>query len=429
MLSPALFILFACGFLLLVMLVEHVSRCSAVPSVGWMLLLGLGYGLARRLGLDWMPGVSLSPDLVIFGFLPLLIFNSSRLLHVRVLVSELAEIGYLSFVGPIIGMVLLALPLVWHGSMGWMDALLFGAALSTTDPVAVGAIMRRLRVPPRLLALIEGESLLNDAFVLILFSALSAVVLDHTALSASRTAGEFVYALLGAVVLGALAGGLGGLLLRKWRELPHRFIGAAFPLIVVYGTFALAHSVARVSGVIAVVAATLTLSSLHTHRHDKTADQRRADTFFDDFWGFLATLANGALFFGMGVMVGQHRWLLPWFLVPAVGAAMVISRAMTVYPLVLVSRITRRRIPTPWMHMINASGLRGGLSVALLLTLPSAYPHRMAMVCLAFALLLFGLAAYVVADRLYLRDLTLAPVDAHERSTVETCGVAGKEES
>lgn len=429
MLSPALSILFSCGFLLLVMLVEHVSRCSAVPSIGWMLLLGLGYGLARRWGLDWMPGVSLSPDLVIFGFLPLLIFNSSRLLYVRVLVSELAEIGYLSFVGPIIGMVFLALPLVWHGSMGWMDALLFGAALSTTDTVAVGAIMRRLRVRPRLLALIEGESLLNDAFVLILFSALSAVVLDHTALSASRTAGEFVYALLGVVVLGVLAGGLGGLLLRKWREPHHRFIGAAFPLTVAYGIFALVHSMAHVSGVIAVVAATLTLSSLHTHRHEKTDGQRRADTFFDDFWEFLATLANGALFFGMGVMVGQQRWLLPWFLVPAVGAAMVISRAVTVYPLGLVSHFTSKRVPRRWLHMVNGSGLRGGLSVALLLALPSAYAHRTAMVCLAFALLLFGLAAYIIADRLYLRDLTLAAVDTHGRSTAGTCGVAGKEES
>jgi len=429
MTSPAESILFGCGFLLLVVLVEHICRCWAVPSVGWMLLLGLGYGLARRLGLDWMPGVSLSPDLVIFGFLPLLIFNSSRRLHARVVVHELAAIGYLSFAGPLIGMVLLALPLVWLGSMRWTDALLFGVALSATDPLAVGAILRRLNVPPKLLTLIEGESLVNDAVVLILFSALSGVVLDHAGLSASRTAGEFIYALLGAVVLGVLAGGSGGLLLRKWRELHHRFIGAAFPLIVVYGAFALAHGVAHVSGVIAVVAATLTLSSLHTHRDEKTDGQHRADAFFDDFWEFLTTLANGALFFGMGAMVGQHRWLLPWFLVPAVGAAMVISRAVTVYPLGLVSRIARKRVPTPWLHMVNASGLRGGLSVALLLTLPSAYPHRIAMVCLAFALLLFGLAAYIVTDRLYLRNLSLGAVDAHERSTAGTCGVAGKDES
>jgi hypothetical protein len=67
--------------------------------------------------------------------------------------------------------------------------------------------------------------------------------------------------------------------------------------------------------------------------------------------------------------------------------------------------------------MIAASGLRGGLSVALLLALPSACPHQMATVCLAFALLLFGLAAYIVAEGLYLRDFALAAVDVHERST------------
>lgn len=67
MMSPAESILFGGSFLLLVVIVEHVSRCWAVPSVGWMLLLGLGYDLARRLGLEWMPGVSRSPDVVIFG--------------------------------------------------------------------------------------------------------------------------------------------------------------------------------------------------------------------------------------------------------------------------------------------------------------------------------------------------------------------------
>ena len=115
--APTTTILFACAFLLMLMLVEHSSRRWAVPSVGWMLLLGLGYGLSRRLGLDGLPEVFLSPNLVIFGFLPLLIFNSSRRLHVRVVVSELPEIGSLSFAGALIGMALLAVPLVWLGGV------------------------------------------------------------------------------------------------------------------------------------------------------------------------------------------------------------------------------------------------------------------------------------------------------------------------
>lgn len=418
--APTTTILFACAFLLMLMLVEHFSRRWAVPSVGWMLLLGLGYGLSRRLGLDGLPEVFLSPSLVIFGFLPLLIFNSSRRLHVRVVVSELPEIGSLSFAGALIGMALLAVPLVWLGSMRWMDALVFGVALSATDPLAVGAVLSRMNLPHKLVSLIEGESLLNDALVLILFSSISAAVLGDSELSASRTAGGFAYALAGAVGLGVAVGGLGGLLLRRWRDLHDRFIGAAFPLIVVYGTFAIAHSALRVSGVVAVVAATLTLSSLHTHHREKTHEQRRSDAFFEDFWSFLAILANAMLFFGMGVMVGQHPWALPWFLVPAAVAALVISRALTVYPLGSALRVFKRNLPSEWLHMISASGLRGGLSVALLLTLPPTYPHRMAMVCLAYVLVLFGLAAYVLADRCWLRNLAFDVADTQEQRPPET---------
>ena len=391
------------AFLLVVVLMEHLARRWALPTVGLLLVVGLGYGLARRLGLAWLPDATLPPDVVVFAFLPVLIFSSSRKLPVRALLAEGPEIAYLSLIGPGVSMVLLALPLVLLGGMGWLHGLLFGAALAATDPLAVGAMLKRMHVPRRLWALIEGESLLNDAVVIIVFAALAGAAMGETELSLSATASGFVYALVGAGVLGVLAGGLVGGLLRLWHDMHDRFIGAVLPLVMAYGVFALAHSILHVSGVVAVVAATLTLNALHTHRKKPTDAQQRSDDFFEDFWGFIDTLANAALFFGIGVMVGGHEWRLPWILVPLACVALAVSRLVTVYPMGSVFAALGRGLPRSWLHVLSASGLRGGLSVALLLSLPASYPHRTAMLCLAFALVVFSLAAHLVADRLWLR--------------------------
>ncbi len=115
-------------FLLVVVLVEHLARRWALPTAGLLLVVGLGYGFVRRFGLAWLPDAALPPDVVVFAFLPVLIFSSSRKLTVRALVTEWPEITYLSLIGPGVSMVLLALPLVLWDGMGWLHGLLFGHA-------------------------------------------------------------------------------------------------------------------------------------------------------------------------------------------------------------------------------------------------------------------------------------------------------------
>jgi len=412
-------ILYSCLFLLLVSGVMHLSRRGSVPASAWMLLLGLAYGLARRQGLDGLPQFVLSPEIVIMLFLPVLIFGASRKLPARSVLAELPAIAYLSLLGPLISMALLALPLVWIGGWTWPPALLFGAALSATDPLAIGALLQNVGLPRQLSIWIEGESLFNDAVAVILFSLLAGTVSGAPHLSISGTVGGFVYSLAGAVGVGTLAGALAGGLLRFWHDIHDRFIGALLPLVLVYGVFVVAHSILHVSGVVAVVTATLTLSLFHSHHHRSTDTHARADHFFDDFWGFIDTLANATLFFGLGAMVGEHHWLLPWILVPAICIALLLSRLATVYPMGLLARMAGRRIPLTWQHMLSAAGLRGGLSVALLLSLPASFEHRTAMVCLAFALLLFSLAAYLLTASLYLRKIDFAETD-QDRESIQT---------
>ncbi|MDT8389935.1 MAG: cation:proton antiporter [Lentisphaeria bacterium] len=405
MLHPGIIILLICLFLLLVIAAEHAARRWSLPAPTWLLLAGLAYGLAGRLGWGSLPAIAFAPDLVVFGFLPVLIFAASRKLPVRPLVAEGVAVAWLSAAGPLIGMVLLAVPLVVIGRWPWSHALLFGVALSPTDPLAVGAMLKKQRAPKRLAILIEGESLFNDALAVVLFSLLAGSVVGSSEFKLGATLSGIGYSLFGAIVLGGAAGGIAGALLRWWHDLHDRFVGAILPLILVYGVFALAHSVLHVSGVVAVVVCTLVLGGMHTHCHDPTDMQKRADNFFDDFWQFLDTLAGAILFFGLGAMVGRHEWRLPWILVPAVCALLLISRVATVYPLGVIARLTRQRLPMNWRHALAASGLRGALSVALLLSLPADYERRTAMICLAFALVLFSLVAYLVTATFFLSGL------------------------
>lgn len=393
-------------FLLLIVAAEHAARRWAVPVPAWMLSLGLGYGLIARTEWVSLPIISFSPDVIVFGFVPMLIFAAARKLPIRALRKEGLEILFLSLSGPSIGMVLLALPLVVIGQWPWPHALVFGAALSPTDPLAVSAMLSKGRVPEALKVLIEGESLFNDAVAVVLFSLVAGWALDGFAFSLGLTAGEVVVSLAGAAVLGAVAGGITGALLRWWHDLHDRFAGAVLPLVLVYTVFAIAHSVLHVSGVVAVVVCTLVLGAMHTHRHHAIDRDQRADEFFDDFWQFLNMLAGAILFFGMGAMVGSHRWLLPWILVPAVCVLLLLARVATIYPLGVGTRLLQRNLPMSWRHTMAAGGLlRGALSVALLMSLPAGYEHRTAMICLAFALLLFSLVAYLAVNWYCLRKM------------------------
>lgn len=400
--NPGIIILLACLFLLLVIAAEHGARRWGVPLPLWMLLLGLGYGLTNGMTDGTLPSIAFSPDWVVFGFLPLLIFTAARKIPVRTLLAEGPEIAALSLAGPLLCMVLLAAPLVFIGDWAWSHALLFGAALAPTDPLAVGAVLGKQGISERLKVLIEGESLFNDALAIVLFALLSQVAVKHSTPGLAMTLGELAYALGGAVVLGVAAGAATGAILRWWHDLHDRFAGAVLPLVLVYALFVFAHDVLHVSGVVAAVVATLTLGAMHTHRDQETRTERRTDNFFDDFWQFLDTMAGAVLFFVMGAMVGRHEWLLPWMLVPLVCLALLVARAVAVYPLGFLAQLAHRTFPLSWRHVLVAGGLRGGLSVALLLSLPANYEHRTAMVCLAFALLLFSLTVFLLFSKLYL---------------------------
>lgn len=408
-------VLYSCAILLAISAVEHYFRKSIVPALCWVMVAGALYGIIR-LSTDLpLPRLSLDPQVVLFIFLPILIFDSARKLRLADLRTEAVPIGFFATAGVILSMFLIGVPFAWLMEVPLLDALLFGAVLSATDPVAVTALFGNFPFPRRLKTIVEGESLLNDGMAVILFSLLSAGTFQDQAFSFVESLAGLGGAVGGAVLIGFVMGWAGAALIRHWHVLHDRFLGALLPLIVVYLAFAVADHFFHASGVIAVMTATLTLFHLkirHSNRDPSqgTGDHATAlgwDRFIDKFWDFLNNLANAILFFMLGAELGQHHFPPYLSVLPLVILILLVARSGTVYLGSGLLRMARQGLPVSWQHVLNLSGLKGALSAALILLIPPDYAHREAFLCAAFSLIAFTMIANSVGMQLYLKRATV----------------------
>jgi CPA1 family monovalent cation:H+ antiporter len=370
--APLIF--FACFFLLGISGIEHYFKRAALPPVCWIMIAGILYGFSiQRTGAD-LPKMNLDPEIVLFVFLPVLIFDSARKLRLKELRAVRTEVSVFATIGVVASMFLIGVPIAKLAKIPLIDALLFGAILSATDPIAVTAIFSRFDLPEKLRTLVEGESLFNDATTVVLFTLVSMSVLEGTAFSVQSGIVEFVVSLLGATVLGVALGAAGYYVGRLWHELHDRFIGALLPLITVYLTFGIAEHVLHVSGVIAVMAATMTWGVVHGRHHARSASDVSADSFFDSFWEFVGHLANSVLFFMLGAEIGMHDYSDHLTRLPLYVLVLVVARSIVVYAGSGVMGIAGKRTPLGWQHVLNIAGLKGALSIALILLIPHSYP-------------------------------------------------------
>jgi CPA1 family monovalent cation:H+ antiporter len=118
-------------------------------------------------------------------------------------------------------------------------------------------------------------------------------------------------------------------------------------------------------------------------------------------------LANAVLFFILGVEIGSHTGDITWILMPGVIAALLITRSVVVYGFGFAFRIFRIRLPWSWQHTLNLGGLKGALSVALILMIPKEYPYRDYFLFAALAMVLFTLIGNTLAMRLYLAKVKI----------------------
>ncbi len=392
--------------LLIALGVALPTRWARLPYTLGLVVVGLVIGIFHLL-----PGVTLSPDVVLFIFLPALLFEGAWNLEQRELLRNWLPIALLAGPGLAISIGIVGLILHYVTGFGWPVAFLLGAIISPTDPVAVLALLRQLGLATRLRILIDGESLFNDGVAASITQVLLAVALGSVAASTATTipntpnAGEILESiLLGLVRLvgGGIGMGLviGYLVSRLVRYVNDHLIETTITAVVAYGTYLLAEQ-SHVSGILAVITASLILGSYGR----KTGMAVHTQEAVDNFWNFAAYIANSLLFLLMGLEVGELSLTSTLAATGWAVLSVVAGRALMIYSLIPLYNLIARRlvstrfgpwiapglIPRRWRPLLLGVGLRGALSLALALSLPLATPHRNEIVLIVYGVVLVTL--------------------------------------
>lgn len=355
-----------------------LSKWTRFPYTIAMLLLGIGTGLvlARIPGASEGHGVlallghgaHISSDLIIFVFLPALVFESAYSIEVVDFRKNVGAVAVLAVPALVLATVLTGGAMIgltganWH--WGWPAALVFGALISATDPVAVVAIFRELGVSKRLAVLIEGESLLNDGTAIVVFTLLVQLLTGEVAeLDAVGALARFAW-----VVSGGLLVGLGlSWLLSSWigRLFNDPLAEITLTLVLAYGAMIIAEGLLHVSGVMAVVVSGLWMSS-----KGKTKISPEVSHFLHRFWEMLGYFANTLIFFLVGLVIAAELdETSPRDLAVILGAYAVIMliRAALTFGFQPITNRLSDGVSSKDSAVIAWGGLRGAVSLALAL--------------------------------------------------------------
>ncbi len=273
-----------------------------------------------------------------------------------------------------------------------IHGVVFAALISATDPIAVVALFKRLGAPKRLAVLMEGESLLNDGTAVVLFTIVLAFASGGGG-SFTHGALEFVRVVGLGVVLGLAVGFAASKVIQLVDD---PMIEITLTTLAAYGSFVVAESF-HASGVIATVAAGMLCGNYAAHTGMSPSTRVAVETF----WEYVAFALNSVVFLLIGFEVEPHRLLEAWKPILAAYAVVTVGRAMVVYLVTAALRPTSERIPWRWSTVLIWGGLRGGLSMVLVLGLPPAFGHRDLLVTITFGVVLLSIL---------LQGLTMGPL-------------------
>lgn len=373
------------GLLGLAAFVAIVARPLRLPYTVALVVAGLLVGIgASALG---VPTLDIPPEIVLLVLLPGLVFEAAYRLRIAELRRWFGGLALLAVPGVLISAAVVAVVLNLGTGLRFDLAFIVGAMVSATDPAAVVATFRRLRVPPALSTMVDGESLLNDGTGLVLFAIALQVVV------APIGPAEAVLFFAGTVAISVAIGLVAGFLASRIIGLvDDHLIELTITVVLAYGSYLLADAF-HLSGVIATVSAAVALGNLGPGR---TMSETGADAI-DTVWEFFAYLLTAVVFLLVGLAIPPARLLdsigpIAWAIV-----AILLGRALVVYLLLGgASRLARRpglaaALPAGWLHVLFWAGLRGAVAVAMALSLPADIPQRDLLQEITFGVVLFTL--------------------------------------
>ena len=377
--------------LLAATILAGLARRLAIPDPIVLVVGGLVLGL-----LPGVPEVQLEPDLVFLLFLPPILFGAGYFTSIRDFKANLRPILLLSVGLVLFTMTAVAITVHWVlPELGWPLAFATGAIVAPPDAIAATSVFNRLGAPRRIVTILEGESLVNDATALVALRTALAAATPNGTFSMVDASRDFVFVALGGILVGLVIGTV------AWRiiaRVDDTILAIVLTLLIPLGIYAPAEQVFHVSGVLAVVTAGLIAGRGASHA--LTSAQR---VLGEAAWGIALFLINGAVFVLIGLQlpivlndVGAERAPLELLGIGAfVSLVTVVARVVWVFPATYLPRRLSARIrardPSPkatHVAVVSWAGMRGVVSLAAALALPEDLAGRSLIIFCTFCVIL-----------------------------------------
>src|SRR3990167_2678679 len=367
--------------LILAAITMFISKWSRLPFTVMLVVMGYAASHLAKYGPPFLTPLAtykIHPDIILYGCLPTLIFESAFAMDARLLKHNLAPVLTLAIPGLFLSTAIIGL-IVWSlTSFPLLTALLLGAILSATDPVAVISLFKQLGVPKRLTILVEGESSFNDSTAIVTAKTILIIMLagSMTSTTLFHSMHLFLFEFFGGIVIG----------------------------------FIMAHKFFHVSGVMATITAGIMMSGWGRTKLSSHAVEK-----LHDILEFLAYIANALIFLLVGLSIQLQTLADSFWIITIVIFAMLFSRAIVIYALVpLIGKLPNAEpIDIRYQTIMWWGGLRGAIALAIVLGL-SNMPDQETLISVVMGAVLFtilvqGLSIekiihYLRLDRLLLPD-------------------------
>lgn len=395
--------------LLFVVIFTGLARKLKVPYPIVLVIAGLVLGF-----IPGIPNVHLEPDLIFLLVLPPLLYSAGWMMPWRDFRNNIVSILLLAF--GLVGFTVVGVAATAHWAFPGFDLRLgfaLGAVVATTDAIAATSILKRLGLPRRLVDVLEGESLVNDATGLLALDFATAMVVKAQTPTLAAGALRLAYLVAAGIAIGLAIG-----MIVRWIQLriDDGPIEILISILVPYAVY-LAGESAHASGVLAVVAC-----GLYVSRHDADFLSPTVRLQTAAVWNSLTFALNGLVFVLLGlqlpyVMAGLHAYSTKQLIIDGAlfSAIVIVLRLLWMYPGAyfahwirtrLLHQRTRRPAPKE-IFVVGWTGMRGVLALAAAISFPivladgSPFPKRNLIIFLAFS---------VIFVTLVLQGLTLPPL-------------------
>ncbi len=409
-----LLVTFMLSFSLLLVVISAVHRYARniiIPGVAILMFLGAILAVIPNLAHEVENFYDITeklPEIILYVIIPILIFESGRKLSIKQIKNEAIPIGFFSIIGVILTILIIGIAVTIIFQIPIIDGLLFGTILAATDPVAVGIIFKKFPIPHRLNLIIEGESLFNDATGVISFNVVKGIIFSGVAFSLLDASVSFIWTMVGAIAFGSGLGWIGGKILNKWKA--DEYVDFTFSLGLAIAGYIVADHYLHVSGVVTTL---FTAILIVTINKEISTGVRK---LFHKYWDYIGFITNSLLFFLIGIPLfsveSYESASVPLILILVIPfVIMMLSRAVVVYGGSTFLRIFKVKIPLQWQNVLTLGGLRGGIAVALALSISADYEFKSLFISLVVPLIAINLVLNPILLNWYLKKSMSSNMD------------------